>query len=1604
MRRILLLAVCLLASVTVRGQIPGQNVNMVTGKTFPGGDPWLQKQNEPSGAVSTKNPCHLLAGANDYRAVNVPGLAADKETGDAWVGWYTSINCGQTWYSTLVPGYPQDTTAVGKSSPVYGLTTAADPTIRAGAGGFFAYSFIAFNRGTNVGKVAVARFLDRNTTEVVTRAENAISYIDTKAWDNGSAGNYIDKPYLAITQGTGTCTVTTASGKTAVIPASTIHLAWTVFVNNSTNLDVIRTKVYYARSSNCGASLDGPPTKLSEGYAVTQAASIAVASTGATYVVWRQFNTVKGDIDQLLVAKSIDGGKSFTKAAPVPMPLSFMPFDQGTTRKTFRTNAFATTAPDPWGRLYVAFSVRGYANAEQSRVVVMHTLDGVVWNGPFAIDNDPNAPGHQIMPAMTAVGGTLNVVWLDFHDDVSGKFNYGLFDRFIKEVYPVRHSMDVRGAQATLQQNGALTWTKYGILQDAVPHATVPRISKYLIGDYNDANGDRFFKQLQFNRSNLKLYAGGTLPFIGDFIDVAGLTYLAQQNGQTTTWLPNNGLDPLALTTAAQTFHAFWTDNRDAKVGTFPAEPDTDAEEGTTLPYMAPGTAACTGTNPPTKTRNANVYTARITPGLFVAAPTNSKPSIIRNDPTNRIVRAFPVFVQNNTAQVKTFRLTIVPPAQFPAAGIATFQPIPQNPIPSPLPAPVLSVEATVPAKSSITRTVSVVSTIKYPQIRVNVVELNNSVDPLTGSTVINADIENADIENADIENADIENQEIHNADIENADIENADIENADIENADIENADIENADIENADIENADIENADIENADIENADIENADIENGAVTDFSVDLDNNGNTSSSYQVKIAVGNATGYIFQLIGRRAYKTPSAHGCEQIEKTTNQILFNIPNPDISPGPLPAPTSPAAGTAANATILVAPRERLKLTLRVFDKDGVNNRQGGDGSIRPFCPIVDLDGANCSVVTNPVTVIVRAAATNTGSNVAFEEVVTTNPEGSVTVTTTTVPQATAGTIYSQQLEAVGGLGSYTWDHSGTLPPGLSLSPSGLLSGNATAVGVYNFVVTATDGIQSDTQALTLQVVASITTASVPGAIIGTLYGPRTLRQAGLSGPLTWTVQTGSLPAGVTLNSSTGILGGIATTPGVSSFVIQVQDAASNTATKAFSITAMTINAGDLIVADGDVGTTTGKLYRVTPFGSVSVIATAPGRPQSIGQDGNSFVVADRTNNSVLRVTPGNVETLFTWPGPGPAGFVAVAVTLGGDIIIGDNVADKVYKLSGGTFTTLGNLPASPGEAQNIAIAVEPDGGLMVVNDTFASPVQLVHFTAAGAQAATVTTTVANAAAIALHSSGDFLLGNYLAPPAPANEQIVRVTAAGAVVNTIPVANIGRPLTGLAIDFDEGMYAISGNIVVRHITTGGTFATITAGSPFVFMTDLIQFRPVSAFEFFVDGTPACASCAVTNEFAPLGTSFSFVTAIPNTGVTHVSLSGPNLFDHPTEGSNHTITAPVVPTGGWYNGTMTISTPGQPQTVTFRVQGNNSITTFPISAVDAQNNPLPIQRRNVFTYAAGGLTAREETIVITSGVGIAAITVDMPVGLLFVDQFVVTLPPVIIQ
>lgn len=81
------------------------------------------------------------------------------------------------------------------------------------------------------------------------------------------------------------------------------------------------------------------------------------------------------------------------------------------------------------------------------------------------------------------------------------------------------------------------------------------------------------------------------------------------------------------------------------------------------------------------------------------------------------------------------------------------------------------------------------------------------------------------------------------------------------------------------------------------------------------------------------------------------------------------------------------------------------------------------------------------------------------------------------------------------------------------------------------------------------------------AISTLTLPGGTVGTSYS-QTLTASGGTGSKTWTVQTGTLPAGLTLNASTGAITGSPTAAGTSNVTVKVTDSTSATATKALTI----------------------------------------------------------------------------------------------------------------------------------------------------------------------------------------------------------------------------------------------------------------------------------------------------------------------------------------------------------------------------------------------------------------------------------------------------------
>ncbi len=163
--------------------------------------------------------------------------------------------------------------------------------------------------------------------------------------------------------------------------------------------------------------------------------------------------------------------------------------------------------------------------------------------------------------------------------------------------------------------------------------------------------------------------------------------------------------------------------------------------------------------------------------------------------------------------------------------------------------------------------------------------------------------------------------------------------------------------------------------------------------------------------------------------------------------------------------------------------------------------------------------------------------------------------------------LPGAAIGTDYSQKLEVAGGTPPLTWSAAGALPPGITLdSQSGALSGKPTTAGNFTFSIEVRDGSgQTASRTFSMTVASGLTIASpspLPAAAANTAYSYSFAALAGVP-PYTWSVSAGALPAGLTLNASTGVLSGTPTASGTQNFTIQVTDNSKASVTKQFTLT---------------------------------------------------------------------------------------------------------------------------------------------------------------------------------------------------------------------------------------------------------------------------------------------------------------------------------------------------------------------------------------------------------------------------------------------------------
>jgi hypothetical protein len=161
--------------------------------------------------------------------------------------------------------------------------------------------------------------------------------------------------------------------------------------------------------------------------------------------------------------------------------------------------------------------------------------------------------------------------------------------------------------------------------------------------------------------------------------------------------------------------------------------------------------------------------------------------------------------------------------------------------------------------------------------------------------------------------------------------------------------------------------------------------------------------------------------------------------------------------------------------------------------------------------------------------------------------------------------------GTPYSTTVHATGGALPYQWTVGTTTLVGLTIDVnSGVISGTPQNTGNFIFPVTVQDASGARyTVSFTLFIATqlSITTTSLPQGVPNVPYTPAvsgatTLQAGGGQGPYTWAITAGNLPAGLSLNASSGLISGTPTANGLFNFTAQVTDAGQRTATKQLSI----------------------------------------------------------------------------------------------------------------------------------------------------------------------------------------------------------------------------------------------------------------------------------------------------------------------------------------------------------------------------------------------------------------------------------------------------------
>ena len=420
------------------------------------------RQNEPAIAVDPRDKTVLIGSSNDYCGVYdvTSSTGVPLPVGPIWLGYYRSENEGASFRSSLVPGYPGDTSPYALLAQVR-TASAGDPVIAWDGHGrvFMGSESSGDPAGTKktFGDVWVATF-DNPSDEGGDTINDGKRFRYSVIVEQGSSapnllGKFNDKTALNADHTGGSCD-------------GNVYFAWTRFTGNG------GVAIFLSRSTDHGASWSRP-SKLSESIQLMQNPDIAITGNGHVYVTFGEVKATGKPINAVVYAKSSDCGRSFSPPVTLQTFLRYRPLDvvdpqpipipassvddpllanedlaaSSLTRECgdfsshclsgytfFRVDAIGTqvrSSADQFDSaheyVYIVYdatkadtlvstgtSYFTVAPGIGSQSGVFFTrLDGASGANTTPILIDDETVGHQIYPALSADGGVLHAIWWD---------------------------------------------------------------------------------------------------------------------------------------------------------------------------------------------------------------------------------------------------------------------------------------------------------------------------------------------------------------------------------------------------------------------------------------------------------------------------------------------------------------------------------------------------------------------------------------------------------------------------------------------------------------------------------------------------------------------------------------------------------------------------------------------------------------------------------------------------------------------------------------------------------------------------------------------------------------------------------------------------------------------------------------------------------------------------------------------------------------------------------------------------------------------------------------------------------------------------------------